>query len=166
MILAAAGSRLIPHPYNFTPMAAIALFGGARFDDRRLALAMPLVAMLLSDLFIGLRSGNPVVYGCFMLTVCIGFWLRRRDSTLRVAGAALGSSILFFVVTNFAVWARGSLYPKNLGGLGASYIAAIPFFQNTILGDLVYTAVLFGGFALAQRRFPVLSSDKPNYHQA
>ena len=157
IILAAAASRVIPHPFNFTPVAAIALFGGARFGDKRLSFVVPLVSMLLSDLVIGLHSGMPVVYGCFALSVCVGFWLRKTNSVGRIAGAALGSSVLFFVVTNFAVCARGSLYAKNIGGLVASYVAALPFFQNTVLGDLFYTAVLFGGFAWAERRFHALS---------
>jgi len=86
----------------------------------------------------------------------MGFLLQKNRSALRVAGAAFISSILFFVFTNFGVWAFGSLYPKTVEGLIACYVAAIPFFQNTLLGDALYTAVLFGGFALAETRFPAL----------
>lgn len=151
VVLAAAATRLIPHPPNVTPIAAMALFGGAHLADRRLAFAIPLAAMFLSDLVIGLHGLLPVVYASFALVVCIGFWLRARTSALRVAGAALAGSVAFFVITNFAVWAWGSLYPKSLAGLVAAYVAAIPFFRNTLIGDAAYAALLFGGFALLQR---------------
>ncbi len=156
MVLAAAASRLLPHPPNLTPIAAMALFGGAYFSDKRVAFLVTLAAMFLSDLVIGLHRGLPVVYGTFTMIVCIGLRLRTRRTWLRVAGAALASSLLFFIVTNFGVWALGSLYPKTMEGLIACYLAAIPFFKNTLIGDAFYAAVLFGGFALAERRFPVL----------
>lgn len=165
MILAAAASRLIPHPPNFTPIGAMALFGGACFASKRVAFLVPLAAMLVSDLAIGLLRGDlslgfhrliPVVYGSFALIVCLGFLLRRRRSLVPVAGAALASSVLFFVLTNFGVWALGSWYPKTWDGLVACYVAAIPFFHNTFLGDVGYVSVLFGGLALAEKGWPVL----------
>jgi len=155
-ISAAAASRLLPHPPNFTPIAAIALFGGASFYDRRVAFLVPLAAMLLSDLVIGFHRLMPLVYGSFALTVLLGFWLRRRRTPQTVLGVALASSAVFFAITNFGVWAMGSLYPHTLEGLIAAYVAAIPFFRNTVLGDLCYASVLFGGFALLERPFPVL----------
>ena len=97
-----------------------------------------------------------IIYGSFALVVCIGLLLRRKRTALRIAGAALASSILFFIITNFGVWAFGSLYPKTFAGLVACYAAAIPFFQNTLVGDALYTAALFGGFALAERCIPAL----------
>lgn len=163
VILAAAASRLIPHPPNLTPIAAMALFGGAHFADRRLAFLIPLAAMFLSDLVVGLHRLLPVVYASFALIVCIGFWLRPRMSALRVAGAALAGSVAFFVLTNFGVWAWGSFYPKTLDGLVAAYVAGIPFFRNTLLGDVAYTALLFGGFALLQR---LTSASRPAGHPA
>ncbi|MCI0465288.1 MAG: hypothetical protein L0Z62_50850 [Gemmataceae bacterium] len=165
LILLAAFSRLIPHPPNFAPIGAMALFGGTCFADRRVAFVVPLAAMFLSDLAIGVVSGDlslglhrliPVVLGSFALIVCLGFWLRKRRTVLPIAGAALAGSLLFFVLTNFGVWAFGSWYPKTWEGLVACYVAAIPFFHNTLLGDAVYNAALFGGFALAAYRFPVL----------
>lgn len=160
MVLGAAACRLIPHPPNFTPLGAMALFGGACFADRRTAFLVPLLAMFLSDLAIGGLSGSlsvglhrliPVVYGSFALIVCLGFWLRGRRKPLPIAGATLAGSVLFFVVTNFGVWALGSWYPKTWEGLVACYVAAIPFFYNTLLGDAVYATVLFGGLALAEK---------------
>jgi hypothetical protein len=159
MILAAAVSRLIPHPPNFSPIAAMALFGGAAFADKRAAFLMPLAGLFLSDLVLGFYAITPVVYGSFALIVCLGFWVRRRRSVGRIAGAAMMSALLFFVVTNFGVWAMGRLYPPTPAGLVACYVAAIPFFQNTLLSNLSYSALLFGGLAIAENRFATLRED-------
>jgi hypothetical protein len=156
MILMAAASRLIPHPPNFTPVAAMALFGGAYVSDRRLAFGLPLAALLLSDAVLGFYHGMIWVYGSFALMVCLGLQLRSRRQWLPIAVAAVASSVLFFILTNFGAWVSDGLYPRTFGGLGACYVAAIPFFQNTIAGDLIYTALLFGGFALAEKKFPAL----------
>ena len=156
IVLAAAASRLVPHPWNLTSIAAVALFGGAYFDDRRLAFAAPLGALLLADLVLGFYRGMPVVYGSFALIVGIGLWLRPRRQPALIAAAAVTSSLLFFVLTNLGVWAFGHMYPKTAAGLIACYTAALPFFRNTLEGDLLYTLVLFGGFALLERRFAVL----------
>jgi len=156
LVLAAAASRLVPHPWNLTSIAAMALFGGAYFQDRRLAFAVPLGALFLSDLVLGLYSGMGVVYGSFALIVGIGLWLRPRRRPALIAGAALTSSVLFFILTNFGVWASGLLYPKTWAGLVACYTAALPFFRNGLEGDLLYTLILFGGFALLERRFKAL----------
>ncbi len=167
--LAAAASRLLPHPPNFTPLFAMALFGGACFASRIAAFAVPLAAMFLSDLALGLVLYGtavfplmPYVYVSFALTVLLGCWARsRRCSPVAVAGAALASSILFFVVSNFGVWLQGTLYPQTLEGLAACYIAAIPFFRNTLAGNAIFTLVLFGGFALAQRYVAALREPAP-----
>src|SRR5438105_10124480 len=109
-ILAAAASRLIPHPPNFTPIAAIALFGGAKFSSKPTAFLVPLAGLFLSDLVFGFYGITPVVYGSFALTVCLGFCVRR--SVQRTALAAVASAILFFVLANFGVWTMDNLYPK------------------------------------------------------
>ena len=159
MILAAAALRLLPHPPNFTPIAALALFGGATFRDKRLAFIVPLAALFLSDLVIGLYSGWEFTYANFALTVGIGFWLRQRRTLLPIAGAAFASSVLFFVVTDFGTWLATTMYPKTIAGLLACYTAAIPFFPSSLAGDLFYSALLFGGFALLERTFPMLRED-------
>jgi hypothetical protein len=156
IVLAAALARLIPHPPNMTSVTAVALFGGAYFSDRRLAFLVPLAALFLSDLFLGFYGHMEVVYLSFALIVCIGLLLGKDRSVLRIAVAALTSSFLFFLPTNFGVWAFGSLYPRTLDGLITCYVAAIPFFRNTFQGDMLYTFILFGGFALLKRRFSVL----------
>ena len=160
-ILLAAVSRLLPHPPNVTPVAAMALFAGAQFSHLAAACAVPLAAMVLSDVLLGFHSTMPFVYGSFLLIVLVGTQVRRRKTLLPVVMATLASSVLFFVVTNFGVWVMGTLYPKSWAGLTTAYVAALPFFRNTVLGDLAYVAVLFGGFALLERYLPVLRYDRP-----
>lgn len=157
MVVAAAVSRLAPHPYNFTPVAAIALFSGAQFERRSLAFAVPLLALLLSDVVIGFYAQMWVVYAAFALIVCIGFALRGRAQFLPVAIGTLSGAILFFLMTNFAPLVGNQLYPQNLDGILQSYAAGIPFFRNTLLSDIFYSALLFGGFALAERRYSRLA---------
>jgi hypothetical protein len=156
MIAAAAATRLIPHPPNLTSVTALALFGGAYFSNRGLAFVVPLMALLISDFVLGLYQHMEVPYLSFALIVCIGFQLQQRRTAARIAGAALLSALVFFIVTNFGVWAFDSLYPKTFPGLIACYVSAIPFFRNTLLGDLMYTAILFGGFRLLESRFAAL----------
>lgn len=153
VVLAAALFRLLPHPPNFTPIGAMALFAGAAFADRRAAFLAPLAAMAISDLFLGFTPVTPVIYACIALGTLIGLWVRQHRSAGRILAGALASSVIFFVVTNFAVWAVYDMYPKTAAGLAACYIAAIPFFQNTLAGDLFFSAALFGGLWLAERRF-------------
>ena len=155
-ILLAAALRLVPHPPNFTPIGAMALFGGAYFGRRALAFAAPLGALLISDAVIGFHSGMPFVYASVAIVVLLGIAVRGRMTPLRIGAAAVLSSVLFFTLTNFGVWLADGMYPQTLAGLAACYAAAIPFFQNTLAGDLVFTALLFGGFALIERRVPIL----------
>ncbi|HEY4613577.1 MAG TPA: DUF6580 family putative transport protein [Bacteroidota bacterium] len=147
LVLAAALSRLLPHPPNFTPIAAIAL-SSAVYLDRRYAFLLPLAAMLVSDYFIGFHSGVPWVYGSFALIALIGLWLRTHKRPLPIVGAALSGSVLFFIITNFGVWLTGTMYPKTWAGLVECYTLAVPFFENTVMGDLAYTAALFSLFEL------------------
>jgi hypothetical protein len=157
MVLAAAALRLLPHPMNFAPVGALALFGGASFRSKRMALALPLVSLIAGDIFIGFHRLMPYVYASFLVSVAIGFWLRRSRSVVRVGAAVLAGAIQFFLVTNFALWAASiGAYTKTPGGLLACYIAGIPDFWNTLAGDSFYAAVLFGGLALIERWFPAL----------
>lgn len=156
MIVLAALSRLLPHPPNFSPVEAMALFGSAYFAKRWLGIALPLLAMLLADFFLGFHSGMPVVYGSIALISILGFGLRGKVSALRVAGFGLVGATLFFLITNFAVWAGSGMYPMNTGGLLACYIAGIPFFHWQLAGVATYSFILFGGFALLRSRMPEL----------
>lgn len=157
-ILSAAVTRLVPHPWNLTSVTAMALFGGAYFTDRRWAFAAPLLALLLSDMVLGFYPHMEVPYLAFTITVCIGLGLQKRRTAARIAGAALLSSVVFFVVTNFGEWLlRVELpYPKTVDGLIACYVSALPFFGNSLLGDAIYTLLLFGGFRLLEGRFSAL----------
>lgn len=157
-VLGATALRLVPHPPNFVPIAALALFGGATFSDRRAALAIPLIAMVLSDVVLGFSPVTAFVYASFVLITCLGFALRARGSVPRIAGASVAGAILFYAITNFGVWIAGGLYPKTLAGLATCYVAAIPFFWNTLLSDLFYTALLFGVWSLVERRWHVLAA--------
>jgi hypothetical protein len=161
-ILAAAILRLVPHAPNFTPIGAMALFSGAYLARRgALAFAAPLGALLVSDLVLGFYHGMATVYFAVALTVLLGSVALKRVSVVRVGGTALGSSVLFFVVTNFGMWLSSGIYPRTLAGLEACYVAAIPFFQNTLAGDLFYAALLFGGFKLAETLLPRLRLQQP-----
>lgn len=142
--------RLIPHPANFAPIGAMALFGGT-YLNKKYALAVPLFAMFVSDLFLGFHNTMGFVYGSFLLTGIIGMWLRNHKNVRNVIGVSLVSSILFFLITNFGVWLVGNIYPKTIVGLIECYVAAIPFFRNTILGDFVYTGVFFVGYEMVLR---------------
>jgi hypothetical protein len=151
LVVAAVLARLIPHPPNFSPIGALALFGGACFADRRLAFLVPLAALFVSDLFLGLHVLIPVVYASFALNVLLGRWLRSHRSILSTAAVTLVGSIQFFLVTNFACWVLW--YPHTLEGLTSCYVGAIPFFRNTLLGDATFVTLLFGGLALAEYGF-------------
>ena len=156
MILFAAIIRIAPHPWNLTPIGATALFSGALVKDRRLAFLFPLLALLAGDLFIGFHKLTLVVYASFLLNVLIGRFLEDHRTVARIGGAIFLAALQFFVVTNFAVWALLGSFPLTPAGLGTCYVMGLPLFWNTLAGDVVYGALLFGGFALAERTFPVL----------
>lgn len=158
LIFLAIASRFLPHPPNFAPITAVALFGGVYLQDKRLAMFIPFAIMLLSDLVLGFHNTLLFVYASFALMVGAGFWLKNHFSAKNVLFTSIGGSILFFVISNFGVWlTSGGFYPMTLTGLTECYIAAIPFFHNTLMGDLVYTTVLFGGFEYAKKHLPSLA---------
>ena len=140
-------TRLLPHPPNFSPIAAIAIFG-ALYLPKRLCLIIPITAMLVSDIFIGFY--NPfimlAVYSGFILSAIIGLLIRKNKKFHTVLGGTILGSFIFFLLTNAAVWIFGTLYPHNLAGLIESYELAILFFRNSLLGDLFYVGILIGGF--------------------
>jgi hypothetical protein len=144
-------ARLAPHAPNFTPVAASALFAGAVLRSRTLALAVPLVAMPVSDLILGGYDWGvmAVVYAALALPALLGRWGRTRGPIVLVP-LALSSSLFFFATTNFAVWAFSGMYTHDLAGLMRCYVAALPFLQNTIIGDMFWTTLLFGGWWIAR----------------
>lgn len=155
IVFAIALFRILPHPANFSPVAAMALFGGAYFADKRVALIIPFAALLTSDLIIGLHSTMVFVYASFAMTMLIGYWIRNHQGVVAIASAAVASSVLFFLVTNFGSWLSHDMYPMTAQGLVQSYVAGLPFFQNTLLGNLFFSALMFGGFAFLQSKKPL-----------
>jgi hypothetical protein len=156
IILFAAIMRLLPHYPNFTPVAALALFGGAHFGKRWLAFLVPLAALFLSDLFLGFHGFMVPVYLSFALVVLLGTLIRNNVRIATLIGGAMAGSVLFFLITNFAVWMGSPFYPQTFAGLLQSYTMAIPFFHTSLLGDLFYSGVFFGGFYLVQQYYPSL----------
>ena len=152
-ILIGVLARVLPHPANFAPIAAMALFSGT-YIPKKQALTIPLAAMFISDMVIGFDSipMRVSVYGSFLVMILIGFWLKKHKTIKHIAAATLFSSVLFFVITNFAVWAFGGLYPHSFIGLTECYSLAIPFFRNTLLGDLFYSGAFFGGYELISNK--------------
>ena len=171
MILLAALSRLIPHPSNFAPIGGMSLFGAAYFSKKYWAFIIPILSMWISDLvlnnvvyaayfdhFVWFYSGSLFTYGAFALIVLMGMFSLKKVRVINVVGSALLASIIFFVVSNFGVWAATTMYPHTAEGLMACYVAGIPFFANTLLGDMVYCGLMFGAFYMAEKYIPQLQS--------
>jgi hypothetical protein len=161
--LAVAMTRIVPHPWNFTPVGALCLFGGAYFTQRWAAFAVPLAALIVSDLVLAVSLYDsssllyvPPSYLGFALVVGLGLMLRGRTRVLPVTAAAVVAALLHHLVTNFAVWVFQDIYPRTAEGLIACYVAAWPFLQNMLAANLIFCGILFGGFAWAQRQFPIL----------
>lgn len=168
IIFALALSRLLPHMPNFAPISAMALFG-AVYLSRRYAFILPLIAMLISDyllLYVSpfnspmfnfshlvppwalFHSALPLVYVSFIISGLVGLWLKNHKTPIYIVLAAAFCSIQFFLLTNAAAWMVG-MYDRSIYGLWESYVAGIPFFQGTLLGDFFYTTLLFGAYELA-----------------
>lgn len=147
-------------PYNFTPVEAIALFGGAYFSDRRLAFIVPLGAMFVADLVIGLHPLLPLIYACIAASVVLGFALRGKVSVARVAGCGILGSLLFFAVVSFAEWVIGDTSYCR-AGIVPCYVAALPFLKSSLAGTLLWSGILFGGFELMRRKWVTLGTIIP-----
>lgn len=137
--------RLLPHVPNVAPIGAMALFGGV-YINKKYALLVPLIAMFISDIFLGFTASMPLIYTSFFIIGCIGLWLRKHKEFKNILFCSIASSLIFFLLTNFNFWVAESLYPKTFAGLLQSYTMALPFFRNTIMGDLLYTGVFFGSY--------------------
>jgi hypothetical protein len=171
LVLVAAATRLVPHPYNFSPLGAIALFSGALLTRRWLAVMLPVTAAFVSDLvinntlyaeyhdgFIWLAEGAGWMYLIYVVISILGMVVLRNVGTGSVLGGSLGASIIFFIASNLMCWPGNPMYAQDLGGLMSCYAAGLPFFPGTVAGDLVYSTLLFGGFALLQRVVPELQA--------
>jgi hypothetical protein len=141
--------RLAPHAPNFSPVAAIALFGGAYLNKRR-ALAIPLFLMIISDFLIGFHNVVIFTWGSFILITLLGFWIKKQKNIFRIISMSLVSSFVFYIVSNFGVWLMG-WYPHTLKGLVTCYVMALPFLRNFTFATLFYAAVFFGIYELVAR---------------
>ncbi len=169
IILLAALSRLIPHPANFAPIGGMALFGSAYYSKRYWAYIIPIISMWTSDLilnnfvyrdyfdhFVWFYSGSLFTYGSFVLIVLLGTFSLKKIHIPRLLGSVFAASLLFFIISNFGVWFSSGMYPHTLRGLEACYIAGLPFLQNTVSGNIFYTAIMFGTFEFCLRKVPLL----------
>lgn len=160
LVIAAASTRalpyLIPHLWNFTAIGALAIFAGAQFSDKKLAFIMPLAAMAISDLFIG-NGFSLIVYLGFTAMVACGFLVRQKVNVSNVVLASFISASVFYLITNFAFFYPVTMYPHNLSGILTSYAAALPFFRNMLIGNMVFSAILFSSFYLLVKRYPALA---------
>ena len=154
IIIFAAFTRLIPHPPNFSPIIAIGLFGGAYLKDSKLALIIPLIAMIFTDAFLGFHLTMVWVYGSLILISMMGILLQNRITLKNCTVATVGGSLLFFLVTNFGVWIISGFYEKSIAGLITCYSMALPFFNNTLAGAVVYSAIMFGGYVGLKNYLP------------
>ncbi|MBI5917107.1 MAG: hypothetical protein HY842_17180 [Bacteroidetes bacterium] len=176
VVVLVAMSRLVPHAYtgnlfNFSPLGGIALFGAAYFSKKYMAFLLPLLALWVSNVLIDnlfyanyydgfAWMANLEVYFAFALIVALGAVLLKKINIARLLTGSLSASLIFFFVTNFYVWQNGTMYPKTVEGLATCYVAAIPFFWNTLTGDLFYVAVLFGAFEWVKKQYPSLVLEK------
>ena len=171
LVLIAALSRLLPHPPNMTAVGTMALFGGAYLSNRFFAVILPLISLFLTDLilnnvvyaafnngqFVWFYEGAIWVYAAVALTALLGLSLQKKVNSKSVFMASIACSIVFFLMSNFGTWQSGAIgYPKNMTGLLTCYAAGLPYFLNSLIGDLAFAALLFGGFEWAQKRFTAL----------
>ena len=172
LILIAAFARIIPHYPNFTPLCAIALFGAKYFRNKYLAFLIPIVALWVSDIIINnfilsqyfdgftlFYSGFYWQYGSFLLITILGRKTLNNLSFLKLLGVSISSSLLFFLISNFGVWVSSSFYSKDIFGLVACYVAAIPFYYGTLSGTVFYSFFLFGSYEFLSRKLSKFTSN-------
>jgi hypothetical protein len=160
LIIVAASTRalpiLVPHIWNFTAVGALAIFAGSQFSDKRFAFIVPLLAMAISDVFIG-NGFSPVVYAGFLAMVACGTFIKGRISVSNVGLASITGAVVFYLITNFAFFYPETFYPHNFGGIIQSYIMGLPFLKNMLIADLIFGVALFYGFYLLEKKYPALS---------
>lgn len=146
-VLIGVSFRLLSHPPNFTPIFAIILFGGIYFS-RKIAFTIPILIIFISDIFIGYYDITLMifVYGSFLLCIFLSFYLKKYKTWQIVLGGSFLTAIIFFSLTNFAVWIFTPWYEKTFSGLIQCYLMALPFFRNTLLGNFFYGSVFFGAY--------------------
>jgi hypothetical protein len=164
LIICGAASRLLPHPANFTPITAIALFGGL-YLPKKWAFFIPIIIMVASDMFIGFYAWQimAAVYFSFSIAIVIGSILRAHKKIPALIAGILSGSFIFFLITNWAVWAFGTMYAKNFSGLMQCFYMALPFFRNSLAGDLFYSAILIAAMETVtwSAKKNILTADQP-----
>ena len=151
LIFVAALSRLLPHPSEFTPVIAISIFAGATLSSKKEAILIPILSMFISDIFLGFHSLLPVVYGSMALIAIISFYFLKQNTIFKTFVVGFGSGVLFYFITNFAVWVTSEMYALNFAGFIECYTLAIPFFRNSLASIFVYSIILFSTSALLER---------------
>ena len=150
LILIGAVARFLPHLPNFTPVGALALFGGTKLKNKYAAILVPVAIMAMTDFYLGFHKLIFFTWGSMALAALIGFWVRKKYGFNRIAIGTLAGSVLFFAITNFGVFLQG-WYGYSFSGLAQTYVMAIPFFRNSLMGDVFFSAVFFGCYELATR---------------
>lgn len=144
-------TRIFPHPPNFTPILALAIFGGAYLPNRITAISLPIISMFISDLIIGFHSQIFTVYATIILLSILGHLMKTKNFK-NFAITGFTGSLIFFIITNFSVWLGGSLYPLTIDGIIQCYIMAIPFFHNTLISTILFLTILFFGYTFAEKK--------------
>ena len=144
-------TRIFPHPPNFTPILALAIFGGAYLPNRITAISLPIISMFISDLIIGFHSQIFTVYAAIILLSILGHLMKTKNFK-NFAITGFTGSLIFFIITNFSVWLGGSLYPLTIDGITQCYIMAIPFFHNTLISTILFLTILFFGYTFAEKK--------------
>ena len=144
-------SRLVIHSWNFTPVIALALFGGVYLKKKQ-AIILPLILFAVTDMVLGFHQVMFFTWGSVVLIAAMGLWVQKNKSFKTILGGGLASAVLFFVVTNFGVWLVSGMYPLTMAGLAECFTLAIPFFRGTLLGTFVYGFVLFGVYEIIAAR--------------
>lgn len=162
LLIFGALGRFIPHPANFAPIGALGIFAGLYARNWKQGIALPITARLITDALIGFFNPG-VMVAVYLSTLCgvfLGMWARKNKTILTVGSATVAGAVIFFIITNCAVWLFDGFYQRNLPGLLKSYTMALPFLRNTLLGDLFYTGVLVGTYELFLHRKSIVNNLK------
>ena len=144
-------SRLVIHSWNFTPVIAIALFGGVYLKKKQ-AVLLPLALFAVTDMILGFHNVMLFTWGSVVLIALMGLWVKKNKNFKTILGGGLAAAVVFFVVTNVGVWLVSGMYPLTLSGLSECFVLAVPFFRNTLAGTLVYGLILFGAYEIIAAR--------------
>ena len=146
-----AMTRLIIHAPNFTPVLALALFGGVYLKKKQ-ALVLPVILLAATDIILGYHQTIFFTWGCIVLIAAMGIWVKNNKNTKTIFGSSLLAAVVYYIVTNLGVWLTTGMYPMNLSGLAECYYVAIPYFRNTLISTFAYTFLLFTAYDLIAAR--------------